>query len=754
MNAQQHDAFARLWALGYHRLCPIIPPLAAISERSSLFKRLAKGDDARGKMPGIRWPDGTWSGFDFVAHESTEADLPRWHAMGAGVGIKTGRGLALIDADTLNPDRAATIRAAVERHFGILPLRIGRAPKAGYLVRVDGEFQYARVEFGERDAKGRLKDRVEILYEGRQFVAHGVHPDTGKPYHWPDGVPALADVPTVSAASLLAFLDALRRELPAASEVVKEGAATTVNQDSLRGPIERVREAVNATPNTSELFPTRESYRDFGYAIKAAYGPEHEAEGEALFADWCARWADGDNEPDVVAADWRRMKPPFRRGASWLYELAERHGGGAFSMASAWLEEAGTEPLFPDEPPAENAPERAAGLIRATPFAFPDPAAIPRRETLYAGHYTRKFVSATVAPSKVGKTSLIIAEALAMASGKPLLGVPVVDGPHRVWLWNGEDPLEELERRTAAAMMHYGLTREDVGDRLFMNSGRDMEIVLATETRDGARIAAPVVDALVRTILENRIDVFQVDPFVSSHRVSENDNGAIDMVTKRWAGIASATRCAVDLVHHVRKLNGAEVTVEDSRGAVALIATSRAARALAKMTKGEAQEMGVEEEGRRRLFRFADTSANLAPPSGDAGEWMRLESIPLGNGGGDGADRFLRGDSVGVVTLWEREEPCGEEGGAAAEADALARVRAGEWRRDMRAGDAWIGVPLAQAFRLDRDNPMERGKVKAMVDAWIKSGRLVEVSRRDERRHMKVYVEAPVQDNVSENLFE
>ena len=164
-----------------------------------------------------------------------------------------------------------------------------------------------------------------------------------------------------------------------------------------------------------------------------------------------------------------------------------------------------------------------------------------------------------------------------MASGKPLLGA-APSGPLRVWLWNGEDPIEELQRRVAACMMHYGLTREDVGDRLFVDTGRHMPIVLATAARDGARIAEPVVRDVIRTIEENRIDVFQVDPFVSSHRVSENDNNAIDMVAKRWAYVADVTRCAVELVHHVRKLNGAEVTVEDGRGAIALIAASRSAR--------------------------------------------------------------------------------------------------------------------------------------------------------------------------------
>jgi hypothetical protein len=69
-----------------------------------------------------------------------------------------------------------------------------------------------------------------------------------------------------------------------------------------------------------------------------------------------------------------------------------------------------------------------------------------------------------------------------------------------------------------------------------------MPIVIAEQTRDGAKIAVPVVDAVMETIRSNRIDVMTVDPFVSSHRVTENDNNAIEMVVKSgptsqtWAG--------------------------------------------------------------------------------------------------------------------------------------------------------------------------------------------------------------------------
>lgn len=768
--------FETIWSLGYHRLCPIIPPGAPISERSNLFKRIAAGDDARGKVPGIKWQDGTWSGLDFVAHESVGHDLARWNAMGAGVGIKTGQGLALIDADTLHEDRAKIILDMITDRIGPLPIRIGRYPKAGYLVRVEGDFQYQRIEFGERDDKGRLQERVEVLYEGRQFVAHGIHPSTGQPYRWPRGIPALADIPTVHASALTALLEALRPLLPAASDLVREGAQTNVNQDTLKGDIDWIRRAVAATPNTSERFPTRESYRDFGYAIKAAT-VDDEAAGFEIYADWCARWTEGDNEPDVVAADWSRMKPPFRVGASMVYETAEKASGGSFhaadAIAGSWFEEIRqVEALFPEE---ERAPT-PSDLIRATPYAFPDPAAIPPRAWLYARHYIRKFVSATVAPSGVGKSSLIIAEALVMASGKPLLGI-APQGQFRVWLWNGEDPRDELERRIAACMLHYGLTREDVGDRLFVDTGREIEIVMAVEGRDGAVISAPVADAVTRTIAENRIDVMQVDPFVSSHRISENDNGAIDMVSKRWARIADHTNCAIELVHHVRKLNGAEITVEDSRGAVSLIATSRSARALTRMTAVEGQKLGLDEV-RHRLFRFGDGKNNLAPPSGEDTRWLELRSVGLGNGllsvdgsscamsgveGGDGAGALVdaagRGDSVGVVTVYEVDRA---RVGAAEDEKAVAldKIRAGEWRKDIRSGDAWIGSPVAQALSLDLDDPADKARVRSLVASWIKDGTLFEVTRNDEKRRPRTYVEvsgvahtAYEVDKESESVF-
>jgi hypothetical protein len=90
----QNSPFHNFWNLGYTRLVPIIPPEAPLSENSALYKKLAQGKDARGKAVGIRGSSGKWFGFDWLKHETTEADLSNWGSMSAGVGIRTGNGLS------------------------------------------------------------------------------------------------------------------------------------------------------------------------------------------------------------------------------------------------------------------------------------------------------------------------------------------------------------------------------------------------------------------------------------------------------------------------------------------------------------------------------------------------------------------------------------------------------------------------------------------------------------------------------------
>ena len=172
--------------------------------------------------------------------------------------------------------------------------------------------------------------------------------------------------------------------------------------------------------------------------------------------------------------------------------------------------------------------------IRAKPFEWRDPKELPERPWLYGRLMLRGSVTAVVAPGGVGKTTFMLGTALALVTGRSLLGHKVRNGPHQTWVWNLEDSGDELARAVSGAMKHWGLDAGDIGDRLFVNSGLDGDrLCIATQTRDvGPKIAQPVIDALKEEIRTRRIDILIIDPFVSSHMVSENDNMAIDMVTK------------------------------------------------------------------------------------------------------------------------------------------------------------------------------------------------------------------------------
>jgi hypothetical protein len=242
--------------------------------------------------------------------------------MGAGVGIKLGDGLVALDVDILDADLADRVEMLALTELGIAPCRVGRAPKRLLLYALDGgEMPYRKLRLNDGQA-------VEVLTEGRQFVASGVHPATGKPYTWPRPLLSRDKLTVVTPAQVDAFLDGLAETL--GGEVYQGHEASDAPappQENLRGDPALVAKAVNHLPNRDTDFPTRDDWMRVGYAIKAAMGPEHEEEALDCFHQWSARWDAGATDPGELEAEWKRMKPPFRVGASWLYDQAEKLGG-------------------------------------------------------------------------------------------------------------------------------------------------------------------------------------------------------------------------------------------------------------------------------------------------------------------------------------------------------------------------------------------------------------------------------------------
>lgn len=318
------NPFRKFWELGYRRLLPIAPPDADVPHDSRLTR-------SRGKSPAILCDDGLWRSLrGWRDLQPTLDHLAAWEGWGAGVGIALGLQhdgsyLHAIDADTLDPTLARIVEERICSVITALPVRVGRAPKALYLVRTADEgLPYTCVKFS---GYGGKPERVELLSEGKQFVAHGIHPQTRSPYRWPNGIPAFDDVPAWNPEEILALFGDLPQHLPAASldngSLPSDRAA--VNQARLKGDLDLVSSAMASLPNTEELFGSYDQWVRVGQALHAATADDP-ALGEELWLQWCARYPERENSDEEDIRYWRSFKAPHSIGADYLYELAERHG--------------------------------------------------------------------------------------------------------------------------------------------------------------------------------------------------------------------------------------------------------------------------------------------------------------------------------------------------------------------------------------------------------------------------------------------
>ena len=319
--------------------------------------------------------------------------------------------------------------------------------------------------------------------------------------------------------------------------------------------------------------------------------------------------------------------------------------------------------------------ERTA-KIKASPIGLLNPMLLPKREFLYGTHLIRKYCSATISPGGIGKTQLVMTDAIALATGRMLLH----DRPFEqvnAWHYNLEDPIDELYRRAAAICKYHNINPELIENSLFINSGRDQPLIVMEKTKQG-EYARPDADALYQTIKDNNISVLSIDPFVKVHYGDENSNKDIDEVLKVFSQIANETNCAIDLVHHTKKQSKGEShagNMDSARGASSLSGAVRAARTLTGMTEEEAQGFNVKD--RSWFVRVDSAKANMSAPS-EFTSWLERHSVDLANG-----------DKVGTLGIWKPPSAFGKNTAKDIES-MLLMINEGRYRKDVRAKE-WVG---------------------------------------------------------------
>lgn len=271
-----------------------------------------------------------------------------------------------------------------------------------------------------------------------------------------------------------------------------------------------------------------------------------------------------------------------------------------------------------------------------------DPETIPDREWIVKGLLVRENVSILVAPPSAGKTQLLATTAIAVASGKSeVLGLDVVERT-RVWYWNQEDPLMELNRRIAAARLQAGLDWADVRDAdkkemLFVNSGVESPVKLAVRLRNGELGASDELAKIIQKIKDKDIGLFIIDPLVEFHEGEENDNKEMHTVLAMARKIAVATHCAVLVAAHSRKppqasSDGFAGNMDILRGGGSQTGVARIVATLFSMSEKDAKLYGVNTDDRGQYVRLDGAKINLGKRSNEP-HWYEWVSIPLRSGG-------------------------------------------------------------------------------------------------------------------------
>lgn len=380
-------------------------------------------------------------------------------------------------------------------------------------------------------------------------------------------------------------------------------------------------------------------------------------------------------------------------------------------------------------PEQENEPEIVQEPVIAdawpTPVRFISESLLPRRRWVYAHHHIRGFVSVTASAGGIGKTSLTMVEAMAVALGKNLLGEDVKEQTN-AWIINLEDPRVELELRLAAAMRHYGIKHADIAGKLFMDGEDDIGITLAVENRDGIVQNDEFLAFMIRKVKENNIGLVIIDPFVSVHEVNENSNTAIQVVVAMLRKLARETDAAIHVVHHVRKGNGDDATIDSVRGAGALIGAARAARVINRVSSVDASRLGVPEVEARGLFRVDDGKANLAPPA-EAAVYRRMIGVKLDNG-----------EWVGVAATYELPDQWAGVTCRVAN-DILNLIDAGpedgeKWSLRPQDKSRWVGIVIMKYKFSNLDHVKTDGQAKAILRQWMEEGLIEEVEYHSEKQ--------------------
>ena len=356
---------------------------------------------------------------------------------GKNIGVLCGgvSNLVAVDVDIYDARIAQQFEEVITEDLGFAPQRIGQAPKALFVFRCTTPVSKMRTAVFHIKGKDCA---VEILAEGQQFVASGIHPDTKRKYKWIDDT--LADIPVDK---LTAVTPDQLREFIAQSNTMlakhgkpkgRKGNGTPQQLDwfatqELAGELKEIDLALQAIPNDDWHY---EDWVKMAMSLKGAVAEN----GYDLWHRFSKRSEKyNERETDRV---WKSIKDVKRVGAGTIYWMAKDYG---FDVGEFRRKE--QKPVEP--PQAVIEVDEGTGLPKGMYKASEVSGPIPERQWLLNQWFPKRAVSLLFGQGGVGKTLIMQQLANSVADGEPFMGIETSKMPVLCVLC--EDDKQEIDRR-------------------------------------------------------------------------------------------------------------------------------------------------------------------------------------------------------------------------------------------------------------------------------------------------------------------
>ncbi|ESY31631.1 AAA family ATPase [Mesorhizobium sp. LNJC391B00] len=528
-------------------------------------------------------------------------------ATAANTGICTA-GFRVFDVDVDELKKVQEIMRA------ILPL----LPRGGLIRRRVNSPRLAivyKAEAGEpcKKAVSGKFGKLEVLGNGQQLVAHGVH-ESGAEIYWIGGkspaTVSAAEVPAIGEQQISAILNAVSQILASSvgalpSKVTPSARSAHINDlaagisihhpfDDLAPDQQRCVVAECLTVLDNSKSDPRNQWLAVLFAVADA-GQRGCPDVRSLALEWSRRGASWTSEADFDSA--------------WSSYRANRAGGTTVGTLIHLARSAGAEvsSLLDSSSPEKKPTSETRGV--ALPVAAL-PAIPPKRQWLHGTDLVRGAVSLIVAPGGKGKSSFLTSLALACASGRPLLDSHVFGGRLRVLYINAEDATDEIALRVRAAMAHHQLTDAHVGG-LYVAGADRLSLTLIKVERGTPGLNPPGWQELRALVSLHKPDVLILDPLVAVvGGATLNDNAAAALLMRELVSLAALNKLSVIIAHHTSK-NRELGNADAAMGAASIVNLARISLAIEPLKNDDATEIGVAPWDADSVFRVTGTKQNL-----------------------------------------------------------------------------------------------------------------------------------------------